>query len=248
LDVPGPDSERSQIETENLTPEQPTLPQLKITIYGGKKKEVEESIKQHLVHPEDAHLYNTWVNIAIMRRLAFLFKGGVESAGGIFEILCMFAILAAVLAIFAFWQIIVFFIVIAVLTLLSGGGALKYLRGTFVTAPIEKINISGLDDFTKEWLLAGQFIQVESEDDTFEIGSLTTSANTATFTFKTGIHLSLIVATLFFIVEVIHWLLTYQWLTMFGVLVLFGLEFLVGVMVMDAGVFMRYRLAKKAKV
>ena len=86
-----------------------------------------------------------------------------------------------------------------------------------------------------------------SDDDAFEMGFLTTSANTATFVFKFGIHLSLIIATLFFIIEVIYWFLTYQWLTMFGVLVLFGLEFLAGVMFMDAGVFMRYRLAKKAK-
>ena len=88
-------------------------PTLWVAVFGGKKDIVQESLNKHLDSGDDPHLYNTWVNISAMRRLGFLFVGGVESAGGIFDILCMFSVLAIILGVFVFWQVIVFFAVIA---------------------------------------------------------------------------------------------------------------------------------------
>ena len=36
-------------------------PLLRVSVYGGKKKEVFESIEHHLGVREDAELYHTWV-------------------------------------------------------------------------------------------------------------------------------------------------------------------------------------------
>ncbi len=52
----------------------------------------------------------------------------MESAGGITEIVCMFAVLLLLLALFAFWQLVIAIIVLVVMALFSGGAALKYLR------------------------------------------------------------------------------------------------------------------------
>ena len=102
---------------------------LRVSVYGGKKKEVFDSIKRHLGVSEETELYHTWINVSAMKRLAFLFEGGVESAGGITEIVCMFAVLLLLLALFAFWQLVIAIIVLVVMALFSGGAALKYLRG-----------------------------------------------------------------------------------------------------------------------
>ena len=48
---------------------------LRVSVYGGKKKEVFESIESHLGVSEEAELYHTWVNVSAMKRLAVLFEG-----------------------------------------------------------------------------------------------------------------------------------------------------------------------------
>lgn len=75
------------------------------------------------------------MNVGALKRLTFLFEGGVESAGGLIGLVIMFILLGVVLIAFAIWQIVIFFIVIAALTLFSGGAALKYLKCTYLTVP-----------------------------------------------------------------------------------------------------------------
>ena len=101
-------------------PEADDVYSVNITVHGGKKDEVEASIKEHLVGSEDVDMYQTWVNVAALRRIGLIFQGGVEASGAITDLLCLITAIAAILMIFVFWQVVVFFAVILVLTLLSG--------------------------------------------------------------------------------------------------------------------------------
>ena len=100
------------MSTQDNTTDSSDVPETFITIYGGKKEEVGESAK-NILGISDSDYYGTWISMGIMQRLGFLFEGGVESAGGMGEIVCMFAVLIAVLALFAFWSVANVLIVIA---------------------------------------------------------------------------------------------------------------------------------------
>ncbi len=215
---------------------------LEITIYGAKKDDVDSSFKKHMFASEESHIYSTWVNVDALKRLAFLFEGGVESAGGIFEILCVFAVMGAVLAAFAFWQIVIVFVVIAVLTLLSGGAALKYVRSTKIQTLAERIEPQALDAFVDEQLKEGRFVRVSAED-SMDLSERLLDSNSATDTFRYGIITAILIATLFFIVEVLYLLLYQSWMTDTWFLAVWGIAFLVAVVTMDVGALWRHNLA-----
>ena len=220
-------------------------PLLRVSVYGGKKKEVFESIERHLGVSEKAELYHTWVNISAMKRLAFLFQGGVESAGGIVEIVCMFAVLVLLLALFAFWQLVIAIIVLVVLALFSGGAALKYLRGTFFSVPLDGVDLDAVEQLTKEQVIAGRFVNVAIDNAEKNIGPIASSSSKATRLFKTGIHVALLTATLFLVLEVAFRFLTEQWAFDVMILLIFGGAFFLGIALMDGGVVLRYQLGKK---
>ncbi|UCE10275.1 MAG: hypothetical protein JSW61_15095 [Candidatus Thorarchaeota archaeon] len=217
----------------------------KIVVYGGRMQDVQPSLEKHLVSPEEAHIYQTWVSVNALRRLGLLFQGGAESAGAISDLLCLIVVIAVIVAGFAFWQIFVFFIVIAVLALLSGGAALRYVRGTFIFGDEKHINIDGFEAFTTEQLAVGRFVSVELTEYQDRLDDITKSANKYTSVFREGIHVSLAAATVFLIVELVYWFLFNQWLTDIIVLGAFGIAFLGGVVAMDIGVLLRRRLAGK---
>ncbi|TFF91138.1 hypothetical protein EU545_05465 [Candidatus Thorarchaeota archaeon] len=217
---------------------------LEITIYGAKEEDVGPSFKEHVAPAEDSHTYSTWVNVGALKRLAFLFEGGVESAGGIFEILCVFAVMGVILAAFAFWQIVIVFVVIAVLTLLSGGAALKYIRSTKIQTMADRIDLQALDAFVDNQLREGRFVVTNSED-SLEFSEQVLDSNMAADAFRYGILTSIVVATCFFIVEVVYWLLFQSWMTEIWFLAVWGIAFLVGVVTMDIGALWRHNLANR---
>lgn len=214
-----------------------------VSVYGGKKNEVTENLAQHL-DKEGTQQYQTWVNVSVMKRLSFMFVGGVESAGGIFDVLCVLTILAAVLAAFLFWQVIIYIVVIFVLAIFSGGAAFKFLRGTFIEAVSEKIPAGDLEAFVSNQLYDGSFVQIRAPDG-YELGYISSQSSSSTRVFKVGIYFALFIATIFMIFEVAYFLLFQAWMTDFSVLALFGAGFLVGICVMDLGVLLRRQLAKK---
>jgi hypothetical protein len=141
---------------------------------------------------------------------------------------------------FAFYHLVIFFIVFAVLAILSGGVALKYLRGTFIEGDESEADIKALVPFVREQILSGNFVEVKTK--THEIEQpIIRRANRDTTLFKRGIHLTLIVSTLFFVIEVIYRLFFAEWLTNIEVLAVFGLIFLGGVLIMNSGAFLRRR-------
>ena len=120
-----------------------------MSVYGGKRNDVKDSIERNL-ELTDEGFYQTWLSINVMKQLGFLFEGGVESSGGIIEMIIMFIFVALILAAFAFWQVVIFMIVLLVLALFSGGAAFKFVRGTFIEADHTKIDLTKLDNFVKE--------------------------------------------------------------------------------------------------
>ncbi|MGY5870935.1 MAG: hypothetical protein RTV72_01680 [Candidatus Thorarchaeota archaeon] len=238
------------MSTQDETSKSDDFPVTSITIYGGKSDEVGNDAKSILGIADDDY-YGTWLSMGIMRRLGFLFDGGVESAGGLGEIVCMFAILIAILAMFAFWSVAVVFIAVIVLTLLSGGAAYKFIRAVYITTPIANMESSKIDEFVAKQLTQGRFVRVESKTD---MSPITQSASTASHAFRRGIQFALLIATIFLITEVIYYLMNQHWLSglnaataEFEILVLtcFGILFLIGVVVMDIGVMLRRRVAKR---
>ena len=220
-------------------------PTMEISVYGGKRDEVKESIERNL-ELSDESFYQTWLSINVMKQLAFLFEGGVESSGGLIEMIIMFIFVAIILAAFAFWQVVVFIIVILVLALFSGGASLKFIRGTYIEADHSKI--------VKEQVQKGRFVKVESIAAESSLSEFTKRSTRATKMFRNGIKISLVISTIFLIVEIGFRFLTNRWLTGMDpvtgpqeiiVLIGFGLVFLAGIIAMDAGVLMRRRLMKQ---
>lgn len=228
-------------------------PTMEISVYGGKRDEVKESIERNL-ELSDESFYQTWLSINVMKQLAFLFEGGVESSGGLIEMIIMFIFVAIILAAFAFWQVVVFIIVILVLALFSGGASLKFIRGTYIEADHSKIDLTKLDAFVKEQVQKGRFVKVESIAAESSLSEFTKRSTRATKMFRNGIKISLVISTIFLIVEIGFRFLTNRWLTGMDpvtgpqeiiVLIGFGLVFLAGIIAMDAGVLMRRRLMKQ---
>jgi len=215
-----------------------------ITVHGGKKDAVEASVKEHLVASEDIEMYQTWVNVAALRRIGLIFQGGVEASGAITDLLCLITAIGAILMIFVFWQVVVFFAVILVLTLLSGGSALKYLRGTYITAEAAKIDSGRLEQFVIDQLKSGNFVGIEDPEKAIQPEPMTKRSNQAKFAFTTGIYVSLGVATVFLIEEVLYWWFFQTWWPPLEFLLVLGIGFLIGVAAMDLGVILRWRAAK----
>ena len=237
------------MSTQDETSKSTEFPDTSITVYGGKTDEVGNEAKSILGIADDDY-YGTWLSMGIMRRLGFMAEGGVESAGGVGEIVCVFAIIIAVLAMFAFWSVAVVFIAVIVLTILSGGAAYKFIRAVYITAPISSMDTSKIDEFVAKQLTQGRFVRVEAST---EMSAVTKSASTASIAFRRGIQFALLVATIFLITEVIYFLMNQHWLSGLNVatadfeimvLTIFGVLFLIGVIVMDIGVLLRRRAAK----
>jgi hypothetical protein len=228
-------------------PEADDVYAVNITVHGGKKDAVEASMKEHLAGSEDVELYQTWVNVAALRRIGLIFQGGVEASGAITDLLCLITVIGAILMIFVFWQVVVFFAVILVLTLLSGGSAVKYLRGTYITAEAAKIDSGRLEQFVIGQLKSGNFVGINDPEKAVQLGPMTKKSNTAKFAFTTGIYISLAVATVFLIEEVLCWWFFNTWWPPVIVLAVFGVGFLIGVFAMDLGVVLRWRAAKSVK-
>jgi hypothetical protein len=227
-------------------------PTMEISVYGGKRDEVKESIERNL-ELTDESFYQTWLSINVMKQLGFLFEGGVESSGGIIEMIVMFVFVAIILAAFAFWQVVIFIIVILVLALFSGGASFKFIRGTFIEADHTKMDLVKLDNFVKEQIRMGRFVKVKSESTEVSFSELIKKSSRATRVFRNGIKISLVISTIFLIVEVAYRFLTGHWLSGLDpvtgyleiwVLIGFGLIFLIGIILMDAGVLMRRSLSK----
>ena len=107
-------------------------PDFFISVYGGGGiHTIGESYQKHVEDP-DAHMYRTWVNVSILKRIGNLFSGSVESAASASDLVLLIIVTVLLIAFFVFWQFIIFFIVIAVLAIFSGGTALKILKGTFI--------------------------------------------------------------------------------------------------------------------
>jgi hypothetical protein len=220
-------------------------PDLFVSVYGGKKDDVTRSFMR-MSDDDNTHVYSTWVNIAVLKRFGNLFGGSVESAGGATDLLFLIIVSAVILGFYVFWQIVVFFLVIILLALFSGGAALKFVHGTFIEALSEKVGSKKLDAFLKEQIASGRFIEMRVSD-SYSTKSFTMKASGATGVFKLGIYIALIVATVFLAVELLNLALTHLWLTNTLPLVVFGLAFLLGAVVMDAGVVLRWRLAKSLR-
>ena len=221
-------------------------PDLFVTVYGGKKDDVTRAFMGRS-DEGSSHVYRTWVNLAVLKRFGNLFGGSVESAGGATDLLFLIIVSAIILGFYVFWQIVVFFLAILVLALFSGGAALKFVRGTFIEALGEKVDSKKLDDFLKGQIAGGRFVEVRSGAN-YPAESFTRRASRATSIFKMGIYIALAVATVFLVVEVIYFLLNHLWLTDLLSLVAFGLAFLLGAIVMDTGVILRWRLAKSLRI
>jgi hypothetical protein len=228
------------------------IPKTSITIYGGKKEDMRKSITDALNLSADDY-YSTWISLGLMNRLGFLFEGGVESAGGLAGLIVMFIVLIAALTLFALWQIAVVFIVIAVLVLLSGGAALKFLRATYITKPMSEMDSLKVEQFVMTQVSQGRFVRLESVKTSDGMSRATLQVSTATLIFRRGIQFSLFVATLFLIIEIAYFFIVGHWLSGLNptagpmealVLLNFGLYFLCGVILMDFGVLLRSRVEK----
>jgi hypothetical protein len=241
LFLPKPDVADNKDEHANET----FQPDLFVSVYGGKKDDVTRSF-MGMSDEDNSNVYGTWVNIAVLKRFGTLFGGSVESAGGATDLLFLIIVSAVILGFYVFWQIVVFFLVIILLALFSGGAALKFVHGTFIEALGEKVDSKKLDGFLKEQIASGRFVEVRVSD-SYSTESFTRKASSATGVFKLGIYIALIVATAFLAVEVLNLALTHLWLTNTLPLVVFGLAFLLGAVVMDAGVVLRWRLAKSLR-
>ncbi|MHA1924934.1 MAG: hypothetical protein ACXABV_04885 [Candidatus Thorarchaeota archaeon] len=228
-------------------PEEDDAYSVNITVHGGKKDAVEASMKEHLVGSEDVEMYQTWVNVAALRRIGLIFQGGVEASGAITDLLCLITAIGAILMIFVFWQVVVFFAVILVLTLLSGGSAIKYLRGTYITAEAAKVDSNRLEQFVMEQLKSGNFVGISDPEKAVQQGPVTKRSNRAKFAFTTGIYISLGVATVFLIEEVLYWWFFNTWWPPLEFLMTLGIGFLIGVIAMDLGVILRWRAAKSLR-
>jgi hypothetical protein len=217
----------------------------RITVYGGNRDEVKESIDTHL--GSDTKFYQTWITLSILKRLGFVFEGGVESSLTLSGAICMFILIIAIFAIFFFWQFIVFFIVIGVLALFSGGAAFRYLRGTFIEEQSEEIDSSKIESFIREQIEKGRFVKIDCDREDFEIGPIAKKASSTTHIFEAGIWLSLSIATLFLVFQVVYWFFNGHWISGSAtqeiyLLTLFGLSFLLGIIIMDYGVLKRGQL------
>ncbi len=231
------------------------LPQTSITIYGGKKDEVGDSAKQLLGISDDDY-YGTFLNLGIVRRLGFLFEGGVESAGGLGEIVCVFGIIIMVLAMFTLWNVAVVFLVVLVLAILSGGAAIKFVRAVYITAPLDSLDKNQLNEFITEQVSRGRFVRIEGTHASKDLSNLAQKTSSAALVFRTGIQFALLVATAFLIIQVIYYFMMNHWISGLNeatqlleiqVLTYFGLLFLVGVILMDVGVLLRSRAAGSIK-
>lgn len=227
-------------------------PTMEISVYGGKKDDVKESIERNL-ELTDESFYQTWLSVNVMKQLGRFFEGGVESSGGIVEMIVMFILVALILAAFAFWQIVIFMIVILVLAIFSGGASFKFIRGTFIEADHTMIDLAKLDNFVKEQIKEGRFVKVESVAAHASLNDFTKKSTRATRVFRDGIKISMVVSTLFLIMEIAYRFFTNHWLTGLDpvtgpqelwVLIGFGVVFLIGIIAMDVGVIMRRNLSK----
>jgi hypothetical protein len=216
-----------------------------IAVYGRGKEQIVDSIEKHFGMPLSMQADHTWVGVKDAKKAMNVTSKGVsESMLAIVDVLCVIIMLAIVIimALFIFVEVILYVIVLVVLTVFSGGAALKYTRVTYISANLVEISTKEIEDFTGEQIVAGRFVRVRTTDRDLELGKIASRATTATQLFRIGIIFSLAVATIFLFFEVIYRLLYGDWFTEIIVLAEFGLAFLAGIILMDIGVLLRRRL------
>ncbi len=212
-------------------------PDVFISVYGGKKDEVDKSFKRNL-NIQGAHSYHTWISVSLLKRFGNFFSGSVESAAGVTDMLLVIAAAAIIVGFFFLWQFVIFFIVIFVLTLFSGGVVLKFVKGTFIETRSSELDPSSFDTFVQEQIKNGCFVNLRVPTD-YSTKPFTGRAVRATKLFTGGIYLSLLVATLFTVMELLSFIFFQSWLTDVAILAAYGLSFLAGVFVMDIGILYR---------
>ncbi len=228
--------------------EESSSPILKVQVIGGSKDRAVEGFTQHLLPQEEPRVYRTWFNIHLLSRLENLFKDGVESAGGLFEIVCMFFVAIVIIGFVLLSQLLIFSIVVAVLALFSGGASLKFFRTTYIETPSASVSSGGAEKFVSEMLTQGSLVSIDSEDKSFTAGSIVKQSNRVTKAYLYGINTCQFIAMVFVLVEVLHYLLLRSWFVDWFILGIFGLVFLVGIILMDVGVLMRHKLVKSLQV
>ena len=118
-------------------------------------------------------------------------------------------------------------------------------NGTFLSVPLDGVDLDAVEQLTREQVIAGRFVNVAIDDAEKTIGPIASSSSKATRLFKTGIHIALITATLFLVLEVAFRFLTDGWAFDATILLIFGWAFFFGIVLMDGGVVLRYQLGKK---
>jgi len=105
----------------------------------------------------------------------------------------------------------------------------------------------------KEQIKEGRFVKVESLPVESSFSDFMKRSTRATRVFRSGIKISLVISTVFLIVEVAYRFFVGHWLTGLNpvtgtqelyVLIVFGFIFLAGILSMDIGVLMRRNLSK----
>ena len=218
---------------------------IEIAVYGRGKDQITESIEKHFGMPLSLQTDHTWVGVKDAKKaLRVTSSGMTESAAALIDLACIVILLviAVLVALFIFAEAILFVIVIAVLTIFSGGAALKYTRVTYITGNMFEIDIDEIETFTKEQILGGRFARTKADNQDVKFKNITNRATTATHLFRIGIVFSLMVATIFAAFEIVYRLIYGIWLVEYIVLAEFGVAFLLGIVLTDIGALLRRRL------
>ncbi len=218
---------------------------INLAVYGRGKDEITGSIEKHFGMPLSLQADHTWVGVKDAKKaMKVTSKGMSESFAAVIDILCIIIMLAAVvlIALFILVEGILFIIVIAVLTIFSGGAALKYTRVTYISANMYEIGIEEVEAFFKAQTLEGRFVRAKATDPELKFKPITSKATRASQLFRIGIMASLVVATIFLILEAAYRIIYGNWYTEIIVLAEFGLAFLAGIILTDIGALLRRRL------
>lgn len=218
---------------------------VEVAIYGRGRSDVLDSVEARFGVDFKDEAEHEWVAPRAAKRAIRVTASGVKEIGyadhsG--ECTLVSAIVAIIIGIIIFLQLVVFLIVLVVLTIFTGGAALKYTKATYMTAPGESIEPSQLEAFTRDQILTGRFVMVKTDTSRFPLNPITKASTRATQLFRWGIVSAVAIAFVFLAVEAIYYFLNRSWLTDLLVLLGFGLAFLLAIIVTDIGVVLRRRL------
>ena len=234
------------MEDESTEPQEFEAPfDVDVAIYGRGKSDVLSSIETRFGVDLKDEAEHEWVAPRAAKRAIRVTASGVKEIGyadhsG--ECTLVSIIVAIIVALIIFLQLVVFLIVLVVLTIFTGGAALKYTKATYMKAPGESIEASQLEAFAKDQILTGRFVMVKTENSRFPLGPISKASTRATQLFRWGIISSVTIAFVFLAVEAVYYFLNWTWLTDIMILLGFGLAFLLAIIITDIGVLLRRRL------